>query len=110
MTDSDLDPEPTDPIGASPNLHDGQNREFVQQDPKHVEPRPVGPTARLHSRSRELADRDPTLPIAYRATRWSAVALISATTMLTAWWLVHAGVVGWFDGLLWYYLSWPFVD
>lgn len=110
MTDPNLDPEPTDSFGASPNLH-GRSREFVQQDLERVDPGPIGPTARFHPRSRDPADPDSELPTAYRAARWTAVALISATTMLTAWWLVHAGVIGWIARLLWDYLSWlPFVD
>jgi hypothetical protein len=31
--------------------------------------------------------------------------------MLTAWWLVRAGVIGWLASLPWDYLSWlPFID
>lgn len=109
MTEPNLDPEPTESFGASPNLHDRPSRKFI--DLGRVDPGPVGPTARFNPQSRDPADRDPEFPTAYHAARWAAVALISATTMLTAWWLVYAGVIGWLASLLWNYLSWlPFVD
>ncbi|MGH3766070.1 MAG: hypothetical protein ACRDTX_13135 [Pseudonocardiaceae bacterium] len=110
MTDPNIDSEPTDPPAGSPNLDDGQRREFTQQDLEDVDHSPVGPTARFHPRSRDLADRDPRIPIAFRAARWSAAALIITITTLTAWWLVRADVIGWFVGMLWRYLRWlPFV-
>jgi hypothetical protein len=111
VTDPNLGSEPTDPFGASAEFHDDPSREFVRQEQEPVDPGPTGPTARFHPRSRHPAGRDPELPTAYRAARWAAVALISATTMLTAWWLVRAGVIGWLASLPWDYLSWlPFID
>lgn len=65
----------------------------------------------FHPPSRDPVDRDPELPTAYLAARWATATLISATTLLIAWWLVHAGVVGWFADLFRDYLSWlPFID
>lgn len=84
MTDINIDPESTDPLEQSAV-------------------RPAGP---FHPRSRKLADRDPDLPISYRAARWLAVALIITTTTLTAWWLVDGGLVSWFVDLFWRYQSW----
>jgi hypothetical protein len=93
VTDPNLGPEPTDHLGASPEFHDDPSRGFVRQEQERVDPDPVGPTARFQPQSRDPAARDPEFPTVYRAARWAAVALISATTMLTAWWLVHAGVI-----------------
>ena len=110
VTDPNRGPEPTDPFGASPEFYDDPSPEFIRQEQERVDPDPASPTARFHPQSRDPSDRDPELPTAYRAARWTAVALISATTMLTAWWLVHAGVIGWLVSLLWAYLSWlPFI-
>ncbi len=99
-----------DPLGAARNLHDDQEGELTQQEREDVDHSPVGLVPRFDPRSRKLADRDPNLPIAYHAARWSAVALITTTTTLTAWWLVDAGAINWFINLFWEYLSWlPFV-
>lgn len=110
VTDPNLSSEPTNSFGASPQFHDGPSREFIRQDLERVDPGLVGPTARFHPRSWDPEDRDSELPTAYRVARWAAIALISAITMLTAWWLVWAGVIGWLAGFLWDYLSLlPFV-
>lgn len=105
VTDPNLDSEPTDSFGASPEPHDDPSREFVQEL-ESVDPGQIGPIARFHPRSLAPANRDPEFPTAYRMARAAAVTLISATTMMTAWWLIHTGVIGWLAGLFWNYLSW----
>jgi hypothetical protein len=110
VTGSDVTPEPVEPFEGPPNLHGGRRHEYNQQDLDDADHSPVGPTARFYPKSRNLADRDPKLPISYRIARWSATALIATATILTAWWLAQASIFNWCIGLLWHYLSWlPFV-